>query len=170
MSKKSKEKPPSAQEPSGFTRSRPYVPGYGIPKHTRGLLPWSFVDQRMSKAMNYWVCTLGANGTPHARPVWGVWVDNAICFGGHGVRWECNLAANPEVTVNLESSEEVVILEGAAQRVTNPDDPIVPLVKKASDAKYGMSGPPPFWSLRPRAVFAWTLKARFQDATRWRLR
>lgn len=153
-------------EPKG---SRPHIPGYGIPKTLKGLLPWSFVDERMRKSVNYWVCTAGADGQPHARPVWGVWVEGAICFGGHGVRWDRNLAANPAVTVHLESGDEVVILEGTAKRITDPKDPMVGRFAQASKAKYKMGGGVPFWILRPRVAFAWTTSKKFKDATRWRL-
>ena len=155
----------SASEPKA---DRPYVPGYGIPKHTKGMLPWSFVDERLTKAMNYWVCTAGKDGRPHARPVWGLWVNGAVCFGGHGVRWDRNLAENPEVTVHLESGDEVVILEGTAKRIADLNDPIMASAAKVSQEKYGMGGEGPFWMLRPRTVFGWTTSKRFQDATRWR--
>ena len=76
------------KQPSEPKASRPHVPGYGIPKTPKGMLPWSFVDERMRKSLNYWICTTCADGRPHARPVWGVWVDGAFCFGGHGVLWD----------------------------------------------------------------------------------
>ena len=55
---------------------------YGFPESQEVLLPWSFVSERVDAAKNYWVCTIGANGDPHARPVWGVWVDDRLFFGG----------------------------------------------------------------------------------------
>jgi hypothetical protein len=148
---------------------RPYVPGYGIPTTTKGLLSWSFAEERLAREKNYWVCTAGPGGKPHARPVWGLWVDGTLCFGGHGVRWEKNLAANPQVSIHLESGEEVVILEGVAELVTDPKDPLIPLCAPVSKKKYGMSSDRvPFWKLRPRTAFAWTLKSMFKDATRWK--
>lgn len=149
--------------------SRPYVPGYGIPTTTKGMLPWSFVEERLAKAMNYWVCTINPDGRPHARPVWGSWVEGRLCFGGHGVRWDKNLTANAEVSVHLESGDEVVILEGAVTRVTDMQDPLAKRAAEVSKKKYGMGSEGAFWALHPRAAFAWTLKSRFQDATRWRM-
>jgi hypothetical protein len=99
--------------------------------------------------------------------VWGIWVDGALCFGGHGVRWEKNLAANPQVSVHLESGDEVVILEGSVTRVTDMNDPFVKKAEQAAKKKYGMGGSGPFWALRPRGAFGWTLKSQFKDATRW---
>lgn len=157
----------SAKNSAEPAASRPYVPGYGIPKHTKGMLPWSLVDERLSKAMNYWVCTAGPGGRPHVRPVWGLWVNGALCFGGHGVRWDRNLAENPEVNVHLESGDDVVILEGAVTRVTDMSDPLAKRCAEASQKKYGMGGEGAFWALRPRKAFAWTIKSMFKDATRW---
>lgn len=163
-----KRKSSAKQSVSEPRASRPYVPGYGIPKDTKGLLPWSFAETRLTKAMNYWVCTAGKNGVPHARPVWGVWVDGTLCFGGHGVRWDRNLSENPEVSVHLESGDEVVILEGAVERITDMSTPFVKRSGDAADKKYKMGpGSDPFWALRPRRAFAWTLKSQFKDATRW---
>ncbi|MEX2144343.1 MAG: hypothetical protein WD740_07085 [Anaerolineales bacterium] len=44
--------------------SRPFMPGYGIAAETEGagLLPWSFVEERMATAHNYWVSTAGPRG------------------------------------------------------------------------------------------------------------
>jgi hypothetical protein len=43
--------------------------GYGIPESTSGTLPWSFVDEQMLTARNYWVVTVRPDGRPHAMPV-----------------------------------------------------------------------------------------------------
>ena len=151
----------------GPQASRPYVPGYGIPTEAKGMLPWSFAEERLAKAMNYWVCTTTPDGKPHARPVWALWFEGVLCFGGHGVRWDKNLFANPNVSVHLESGDEVVILEGAVERF---DDDKSSFARRSADAakkKYGMGGGGAFWTLRPRRAFGWTLKSQFKDATRW---
>jgi hypothetical protein len=146
--------------------SRPFVKGYGIPKSVEGVLPWSYVGERMTAARNYWVATVHPEGRPQARPVWGVWVDETLYFGGGpDTRWSRNLAANPEVSVHLEDGNEAVILEGTVDRITDPDDPIVARLDEAYGAKYDMPHGVPVWVLRPRVVFAW---ASFpKDATRW---
>ena len=59
---------------------RPHIPGYGIPTHTEGLLPWSFALERLEKARNYWVATTRPDGRPHTVPVWGVLVDGVGGF------------------------------------------------------------------------------------------
>jgi Pyridoxamine 5'-phosphate oxidase len=100
---------------------RPYMPGYGIRPDGEGLLPWSFVDERMANARNYWVATTRPDGRPHATPVSGVWIDGSFYFGtGPGSRKARNLAKNQHLVVHLESGDEVVILEGVAEEVADP--------------------------------------------------
>src|SRR5687767_14484053 len=102
--------------------SRPYVPGYGIPDSQEGVLAWSHVTERLEKATNYWIGTVNAadEPTPHVVPVWGVWVEDTLYFGGGPqTRWSRNLDENPAVSVHLESGADVVILEGMVDRITS---------------------------------------------------
>jgi general stress protein 26 len=147
---------------------------YGTPGGPESLLPWSHVEERMRRASNYWIVTVGANARPHARPVDGVWVDGALCFGGSPqTRWVRNLMANPSISIHLSSEAEAIILEGTAEYVTDPAHPLAVPSTAASKAKYPQyfSGtePPfrPFWALRPATAFAWTLEGFPRGATRW---
>jgi hypothetical protein len=102
-------------------RSRPYVPGYGVPASGRGMLSWDHVEERMTVARNYWVSTVRSDGRPHLSPVWGVWVDGAFYFGsGPKTRKVRNLSENPHVALHPEG-DDVVIVEGVAERITDPD-------------------------------------------------
>jgi hypothetical protein len=151
------------------TAERPYIahPEYGVPADTENLLPWSWVQERFETEQNYWVCTSSPDGAPHARPVWGVFVDDAICFGGGPMtRWSRRLAANPRATVHLESGSRVVIAEGTVERITEADDPRLSAVDDAYERKYDMRHGPPIWMLRPRVVFAWSDFPK--DMTRFR--
>jgi len=166
-------KPGAKRSPTQASRPR-FPQGYGIPKNPKGMLPWSFVEERVAKARNYWVSTTRPDGTPHVRPVDGVWVDSALCFGGAPeTRWVRNLKLNPAVTVHLGSEVDVVILEGTAEYITDSKHPLVAPLLEASRRKYPeyYSGgkPPfrPFWMLRPWVVFAWTLEQFPKSATRW---
>ena len=165
MVRKSKESSRETTEPKA---SRPYVPGYGIPKTAKGMLPWSHADERLAASRHYWVATASPDGRPHSVPLWGVWVDGAVCFGGGETRWSRNLRANPKVAVHLEKGDDVVILEGDIDRVESPDDPLVARVQAAYKAKYKMPHPPPFWVLRPKKAFAWHKDLR--TATRFQFR
>jgi hypothetical protein len=130
--------------------TRPHIPQYGIPDHEEGLLPWSFVTERLAKARNYWVATTRPDSTPHAVPVWGVFVDGFQFFSGG---------------MHLESGDEVVIIEGRVELVSDPESPHAKPVDAAYVAKYQMPHGLPIWKLHPRAAFAWS---KFpNDTTRW---
>ena len=85
-----------------------------------------------------------------------------------------NLMADPSISVHLSSEAEAIILEGTAEYVTDPSDPLAAPCLAASKEKYpqyysGDESPfRPFWALRPTTAFAWTLKGFPRGATRWR--
>jgi hypothetical protein len=150
-------------------RSRPQIPEpYGIPKSAEGMLPWSHVVDRLSASRNYWVGSTRPDGRPHAVPVWGVWVDGTLYHGGGGdTRRARNLDANPHVALHLESADEVVIVEGVTDRLTedNADAELLRRIDDAYEEKYGMRHGTPVWALRPHRVLAWTEYPT--TATRW---
>jgi len=55
--------------------SRPQAPGYGFPKGKKGLLPWSWAEERLKKSHNYWITTVKPDGSPHTMVVWGLGQD-----------------------------------------------------------------------------------------------
>jgi hypothetical protein len=161
-------------EPSSV-RSVRFPAAYGTPGGPDSLLPWSYVEERLRAALNYWITTVGPNARPHARPVDGVWVGGALCFGGSPeTRWVRNLMANLSISVHLSSEAEAIILEGTAEYVTDPSHPLAALSAAASKEKYpqyfsGSESPfRPFWALRPTRAFAWTLEGFPCGATHWR--
>jgi len=150
-------------------RSRPYAPGYGIPSNPRGMLPWSFVEERMTAARNYWVATVRPAGEPHLTPVWRLWVEGVFYFGsGPQTRKARNLSENPNVAVHPES-DDVVIIEGVAEQLGDPDLALAWRVSAASTAKYGTgsSDIKGSYAVRPRVVFVWTASGFPNTATRW---
>lgn len=156
--------------PEPHARDRPYAPGYGIHPGPEGMLSWSHVEERMSAAHNYWVATTRSDGRPHVTPVWGLWVDGTFYFGGTPrSRKARNLADNPNVAVHLESGADVVILEGTAEVVTDPDPSLSERVAAASIAKYGTgsSDIEGSYAVRPRVVLAWLENSLPSTATRW---
>ena len=106
--------PPAS--PGDWIRDRPRFPSvYGISESAEGLLPWSHVDERMSKALRYWVSSVDGEGRPHATPVDGMWIDGKLYFGGNpATRRNRNLVANPAACIHLEEAMDVVILHGDA--------------------------------------------------------
>ena len=152
--------------------------GYGVPGsegETGERIEWSYVEEKLRAAANYWLTTVSPSGRPHARPVDGVWVDGALCFGGApDTRWSRNLQANPTASVNLSSEAEAIILEGTVEAVTDPGHPLAVASTPATREKYPQYAEAglltefhPFWALRPRRAYAWSLEGFPNRATRW---
>src|SRR5437879_1333607 len=99
--------------------ARVQMPADYTPKGTKAeFLPWEWTTERIKRSHNYWICTTRPDGRPHAVPVWGVWVEDALYFSTDpNSRKAKNLAASPAISVHLESGDEVVILEGQAEIV-----------------------------------------------------
>lgn len=155
---------------------RPHIPGYGIPTHRKGILPWSHVVERMEGALNYWIGTVEAEGQPHATPVWGAWLDNQFYFDGSPeTRRMRNLAVNPKTVVHLESGSDVVIIQGITRFVSKPIRALTERLAASYTSKYEAAGYAPkpeqwdnggLYVVEPRLVFAWT---KFPaDTTRWK--
>jgi general stress protein 26 len=86
------------------------------------LLPWSWAEERLALARNYWLATVGGDGRPHVVPIWGVWTDGQLLFGtARASRKAHNLRRSTATVVHLESGDEVVILEGKTDEVVEPD-------------------------------------------------
>lgn len=153
--------------------SRPHAPAeYPFSKDLKPMLPWSHVVERLEQARNYWIATTRPDGRPHVTPVWGAWVDGALYFDGHpATRWARNIAANPAVSVHLESGDDVVILEGTMQDIVTTED-VGQRIVAAWDAKYGRLLPDPSGSgmfrMQPRSARAWSTSS-LEDGTRWNL-
>lgn len=138
-------------------------------------LPWTSIEDQLREATTYWLSTVSPDGRPHARPVDGVWVDGALVFGGSpDTRWVRNLQANPALSVHLPNGGDAVILEGTVELVVDADHPLSEPSRRAAKAKYPQYYPgddlqehQPFWMLRPRRAYAWTLDGFPKGATRW---
>ncbi|MCC7354279.1 MAG: pyridoxamine 5'-phosphate oxidase family protein [Anaerolineae bacterium] len=147
------------------------MPEYGLLDAAggSGLFPWSHVSERMAKARNYWVATTQPDGRPHVAPVWGLWLDEAFYFStGKRSRKARNLDLNSGIVVHLESGDDVVILEGVAEKVT--DATLLARLDKAYFTKYKVQmvgGDNPIYTLRPRVAYAWLERDFPGSATRW---
>jgi general stress protein 26 len=127
--------------PAGYWSARP--------------IPWAWARQRLVEARNYWVASVLPDGRPHSRPVWGVWLDERFYFDT-GSRIGTNLAARADVTVHLESGDDVVILEGTARRVEDAETGRQFI--EAYNPKYnaGLDGPPgALFVVEPLVAFGW---------------
>jgi general stress protein 26 len=162
-------------EPRSAAAAR-FPEGYGVPGslgETGERIAWSEVEEKLRAASNYWLTTVRPDGRPHARPVDGVWVEGALCFGGAPeTRWSRNLEKNAAVSVNLSSEAEAIILEGSAEAITDAEHPLARASAAAAREKYPQyfsadSPFHPFWALRPQRAYAWTLEGFPNRATRW---
>ena len=128
--------------PTSPVPGRPHIPDYGVPEGPDGMLPWTYVTDRLVKAMMYWVATAGPKGEPHAVPYWGAFVDDVLYFetapttkGGRNLRF------NPAVVIHLISGEQVVIVEGLA-RTAVPGATLLAKLQDAYRPKYEGYFPP----------------------------
>lgn len=153
--------------------SRPDVPpAYGTAKTVDATadLSWDRARERLEGARNYWVCSAGS-GRPHTMPVWGLWLEDAFYFStARASRKGRNLAANPAVSVHLESGDDVVILEGMAEVVEDPAT--LQRFVDAYDAKYQFrpdtsDAANAVYVLRPRVAFTWLEQNFPESAARW---
>ena len=155
--------------------SRPHMPGYGIlaPDAGTGLLPWSWAEERLTKARNYFVATTHPDGRPHVMPVWGVWLDDSFFFstGPNSVKaW--NLKANSRCVVCPEGGGQAVVLEGTAELETDRNvlERFVVVYKEKYDWQIDLADPnySGIWRVDPRTVFAFNETDDFVgSATRW---
>jgi hypothetical protein len=147
------------------------MPGYGVPENEEGMLPWSHAEERLAEAKNYWVATASDHKKPHAVPIWGVWLDGLLYFG-IGPRSSRNISVNPQVSVHLESGDQVVIVEGRVDQIIGVAPALSQRLDDAFAEKYdwrpsdeGVIAGEGSLVLRPSTAFAWTSFPG--DATRW---
>jgi hypothetical protein len=157
------------------------MPGYGLPEGNKGLLPWSWAEQRLKKSHNYWITTVKSevaadNVSPHTMVVWGLWKDGRFLFStGRKSRKARNLAQNSKCVVCTEDASEAVILEGTAEiaAVAARRKFLTVYERKY---KFDMSGmkndilsmKEPVFAVRPRVVFGLWEKDFVEESTRWK--
>jgi len=96
------------------------MPGYGIvgADEGRGLLPWSWAEERLVGSRDYWVATVSPEGGPHVMPVWGIWAEGAGWFSSSPQsRKSRNIAADQRVVITTDSPSQPVVVRGTAERV-----------------------------------------------------
>jgi len=152
------------------------APGYGFPKDKKGLLPWSWAEQRLKKSHNYWITTVKADGSPHVMVVWGLWQDGRFLFStGSKSQKTKNLGRNPNCVVATELAPEAVIVEGtaeladvAARRKLLASYPRKYKWDMSSMTDDILSMKEPVFAVRPRTVFALYEKHFQSKSTRWK--
>jgi hypothetical protein len=148
---------------------------YGSKVAGSDLLPWEWAKTRLDTAQNYWISTTRPDGRPHCRPVWGVWLDDALWFST-GSLAQHNLTNNHAITAHLEDGDEVVIVEGNAESAhghaslqqmcdvygAKYDWPIYPTEAGIRDDNTALG---PVFRVVPEVVFGWG--ERTAKPTRW---
>ena len=144
---------------------------------TDDMVSWPEVAACLAAARSYWLCTTMPSGAPHAAPVWGVVLDQALyLYSERRTVKARNLAADPRAVVHLESAEDVVIVRGTAEDLGTPAQ--VPEVVAALSAKYaGLAdrqylpdADPDFdivYVLRPQSAMMWRLADYEGSQRRW---
>jgi Pyridoxamine 5'-phosphate oxidase len=148
------------------------MPAYGLAAADagEGLLPWSWAEDRLRDARNYWVSTVRENGAPHSAPVWALWFDDAVVFStSPRSRKALNLARDGRCVIGVERGDDAVIVEGATREL--------PAARRsdyyaAYQAKYDFDVsdmPDPLYVVTPRLVFGFIgTPGQFETtATRW---
>ena len=158
--------------------SRPHARGYGFPKGKKGLLPWSWAEQRLKKSHNYWITTVKPDGSPHTMVVWGLWQDGRFLFStGSQSRKARNLAKNPHCIVCTEDAHEAVIVEGIAE-IADVDArrKLITAYQRKYDWDLSsmkedmLSMKEPVFAVRPKVVFALWEKYFQTKSTRWQFK
>lgn len=149
--------------------TRPNIPGYGLPKTKKGLLPWTWAEKQLKKSREYFVTTVRPDGSPHMMIVWGLWLDNIFYFstGKKSVKAR-NLARNPDCVIATGRADAAVIVEGTAE--LQKIDPKMNFFKTYEKKyKFDMSGmqEEPVFAVRPRTAFGLVEKTFSKSATRW---
>ncbi|MGA2101710.1 MAG: pyridoxamine 5'-phosphate oxidase family protein [Candidatus Sulfotelmatobacter sp.] len=155
--------------------SRPQAPGYGFPEGKKGLLPWSWAEQRLKKSHNYWITTVKPDGTPHVMVVWGLWQDGRFLFStGSKSQKTKNLTHQSRCVVSTEHAQEAIIVEGIAEiaDIKARRKFLAPYERKY---KFDMSSmkadilsmKEPVFTVRPKVVFALWEKHFQNKSTRW---
>src|SRR3954453_19093405 len=133
-----------------------------------------------------WLATIDADGRPHVTGVGALWADGRFWFEtGETTRKGRNLARDPRCSLSVATHDFDLVVEGAAEKVTDPDVVAAMAARWAeggwparvdesgtaltAEFSAPSAGPPPWfvYRLEPRAATA-LLTVEPGGATRWR--
>jgi general stress protein 26 len=102
---------------------------------TRGHIPWSKVENWLRAFRSIWISTTRPDGRPHAVPVWYVFERTFVYFvSGRRLQKSKNLAHQPWTVIHAGDGDDVIILEGPAEVVTDKEE--LDRIEAAYRAKY----------------------------------
>jgi Pyridoxamine 5'-phosphate oxidase len=134
---------------------------------------WEAVEQQLRESGLYWVTGVG-DEHPHPRPVWGVWADDVLHLSIGTPALRRQLAADPRVTVHLDSGTDVVIVEGTADVPVPTAIALIKTYEAKYDYAYDVEVYGPFTRILPSTIVAWRSagyagRDGFQESGKWRL-
>jgi len=151
--------------------TRPVFPK-GYVDNPASFLTWDWVAAQLTESKNYWLCSVrppapaAPAGRPHVITRWAVFMDGKIYYDGSPeTRHARNIELNPNITVNLESGTEAIILEGTAVPAEKPSPELGKKLSQAYKKKYkelGYAPGPNAWDegglfvFTPRQCIAWS--------------
>jgi len=146
--------------------SRPIFPK-GYADKPASYVSWEWVASQLTESKHYWLCSVRPDGRPHVVPRWGVFIDNKLYYDGSTeTRHARNILENPHITLNLESGEKAIIMEGTTRPAEKPTPQFAQTLAAAIGQKYaalGYSPEPNQWDegglyvFTPRQCIAWTV-------------
>ena len=135
-----------------------YIEGYKMPTLKEKLLDWRFVEEILLNSNFYWLTTINEHGTPHSRPLCGIYYEKRLFFDGKPeTRWIQNLLKNPKVNVHVPSPEEVCIVEGTAHMLGDNDieKETWDILDDTYKRKYNEFFASPYIYVEPIKILAW---------------
>ena len=76
-----------------------------------------------NNARSTWLTTLNEDGSPHVTAVGALWLDGSFWFQtGSGTHKHHNIERDPRCSVAVSIRDADVVIEGTAERVTDPGD------------------------------------------------
>jgi hypothetical protein len=128
-------------------------------------VPWEYIEEKLTAAKHYWMCSVRPNGRPHVVPRWAVYLDGKLYYDGSPeTRHARNILENPNTTVNLEDGQKAIILEGTSVPAPKPTPEFAQRLVAAFH-KYAEDGYTPeatqwdeggLYVFTPRQCLAWT--------------
>ena len=88
-----------------------------------GHIPFRKIDIWLQGYRSIWLSTTRPDGRPHAAPVWYWWDGRYLYFAtGEKTQKAKNLAHQNWVVFQAGDGDDVIILQGCAERITNTDE------------------------------------------------
>lgn len=143
---------------------------YGLASEGRAL-EWAWALDALTSSETYWVVPSG-DGTPHPRPVWGVWRDGSLHLSIGSPEIRARLLQQPEVSVHLPDGLDVVIVEGRSSGPLEDHDAVA-LYDAKYDWEYDVEAYGHLTRIEADKVLAWRAvgpagRDGFQWTGRWR--